>query len=92
MELIRAKLSHQSCHHLEELLVIQLLRAPGNVETIRNMTQLPTGINDDKTQLLKKDQLNIDKSEIPEVMFSNVTGARGSAGEGTRSKINSYKA
>ena len=91
MELIRAKLSHQSCHHLEELLVIQLLRAPGNVETIRNMTQLWTGINDDKTQLLKKDQLNIDKSEIAEVMFSNVAGARGSGGEGARSKINSCK-
>ena len=30
------------------------------------MTQLSTGINDDKTQDLKKDQLNIDKSEIPE--------------------------
>ena len=42
------------------------MRAPGNVETIRNMTQLSTGINDDKTRDLKKDQLNIDKSEIPE--------------------------
>ena len=30
------------------------------------MTQLSTGINDDKTRDLKKDQLNIDKSEIPE--------------------------
>ena len=34
------------------------------------MTQLSTGINDDKTQLLKKDQLNIDKSDIP--MFSTM--------------------
>ena len=55
------------------------------------MTQLSTGINDDKTQLLKKDQLNIDKSEIAEVMFSNLAGARGSGGEGARSKINSCK-
>ena len=52
MELIRAKLSHQSCHHLEELLVIQLLRAPGNVETIRNMTRQER-IDDDKTKLKK---------------------------------------
>ena len=55
------------------------------------MTQLSTGINDDKTQLLKKDQLNIDKSEIAQVMFSNVAGAQVSGGEGTRSKINSCK-
>ena len=89
MELIRAKLSHQSCHHLEEFLVIQLFRAPGNVETIRNMTQLWTGINDDKTQLLKKDQLNIDKSEIPELMFGTARGRAALAKEQGQIEISS---
>ena len=53
------------------------------------MTQLSTEINDDKTQLLKKDQLNIDKSEIPELMFSTARGRAALAKEQGQIEISS---